>query len=412
MTLIKTKQIDGTFIPEWLVDLFGRMKVSLPFTQLVINQSSAIASEYATGGQVSGTGGTVTALPNEAATSLSVGATTSLVRFRGSRPGLYQAGKPLLLYQTFVLEAGSTNVDKRVGYFYNNNGIYLELRGTNELSFCLRTGTSGSPVVSRVLQANWNLDKFDGTQLGYNFDLTKAHILFIAFEWLGVGDIVVGFIKDRTPIAAHVFSHSNALTGVYMSSPNLFPTWEIERTLAGTGTTTLKSICASLITEGTTEELGRQYAIRKTASYSTGTANTWRAIMLVRLNPAFLNSVVSIIDIDFLITSNNNCIVALVKAPTLSGAYTPTWTTLANTSIQYDEAITSTLSVTNADTSAEWMQCLFGNASIRENASYNNRIDILTSRFNDVPEVYAVCIRTDALNTTVASMVVNLWEQN
>jgi hypothetical protein len=75
----------------------------------------------------------------------------------------YQPGKSLLALMTFVMAPTQTNLRQRVGYFGANDGLYLEQNDT-DVRFVLRKSTSGSvDDTEYVTQANWNVDKFDGT---------------------------------------------------------------------------------------------------------------------------------------------------------------------------------------------------------------------------------------------------------
>jgi hypothetical protein len=57
----------------------------------------------------------------------------------------YQPGKSMLILTTFCMNAAKANLRQRIGYFDENNGIYLEQNGLSEPSFTIRTNTSGTP---------------------------------------------------------------------------------------------------------------------------------------------------------------------------------------------------------------------------------------------------------------------------
>jgi hypothetical protein len=328
---------------------------------------------------------------------------------------LYQPGKPLLEMQTFVLRSGQANVIKRVGYLWGNNGIFLEQNGT-DINIVKRAGMTGSSVETRFAKADWNVDPFDGTGEGYDFDQTKSHILFIAFEWLGVGDVVIGFIRDRTPIVAHVFAHPNQLEGVYISTPALFPTWEIERTQAGGTSATLEAICASLQIEGSLDQLGSSYSVRMpiTDTFNLGAVDTFRPIAFLSLQPSKINSRVKVTSIDLVIQDTCVYQVVLVRNPTITGAFTPTWINKSDRSIRYWFNTSNTLSITNANVDIGEIWSSVG-TNVRQitqpSQSSLDSIDYFGSTFDDTPEIFAVCVAADTANVNVVTMAITLEEQ-
>jgi hypothetical protein len=108
----------------------------------------------------------------------------------------YQPGKSLLIMNTFVLNSAKEGLRQRVGYFGSSNGIYVQLQDST-VSFIRRSSTSGSLVETVVNQSNWNVDKLDGTgPSGITLNISKAQIFWIDMEWLGVGNVRMGFIYN------------------------------------------------------------------------------------------------------------------------------------------------------------------------------------------------------------------------
>jgi alkyl hydroperoxide reductase subunit AhpC len=105
--------------------------------------------------------------------------------------------------------------------FDANNGIFFYADGTT-LKIVRRTYVTGSAADTEKSQSEWNGDKLDGTgKSGYTLDPTKASILFMDFEWLGMGSVRVGFVIDGKFIVAHTFYNANDLSTVYMQTANL-----------------------------------------------------------------------------------------------------------------------------------------------------------------------------------------------
>jgi hypothetical protein len=88
--------------------------------------------------------------------------------------------------------------------------------------FVHRSGVTGVPVDVEVPQANWNIDKMDGTGLSsINLDWTKDQFLVIEMQWQGDGRVRMGFFVNGRIIYAHAFNFSNTLDDVFMSTPSL-----------------------------------------------------------------------------------------------------------------------------------------------------------------------------------------------
>ena len=114
----------------------------------------------------------------------------------------YAPGISTLLRFTFNFNSLITNVRQRVGMFTDQgtypstagDGLYLEADGSAISVVRRYMTTGGTGAEERVLQANWNRDKLDGTGAsGVNLDWTKAQHLVIEYQWLGVGTIRFGF---------------------------------------------------------------------------------------------------------------------------------------------------------------------------------------------------------------------------
>ena len=118
MTYTKPKSPRQTPItlPDYLIDLFGRVRTSDPVIQLQVTQSDPSILLEVTEGQVSGSNTTSVFSPESANTVLSVGSTDGLRRLRTRVPGLYQAGKSLLFLFTFNFGGNSTGTIRAYGY--------------------------------------------------------------------------------------------------------------------------------------------------------------------------------------------------------------------------------------------------------------------------------------------------------
>lgn len=163
----------------------------------------------------------------------------------------YVSGKGQCIFQTFNLNGGVANCLKFVGYSDGTNGIEFRLNGTTAQFAVLSSTTGGNEVVP---QSVWNIDKLDGTGAsGITLDLTKTQILVIDFQALYVGRVRVGFDINGSIFYAHQFTHANSNTHPYLKTANL--PLRCGMACAGTVSTTLTMICATVTQEGGTSDL-------------------------------------------------------------------------------------------------------------------------------------------------------------
>lgn len=264
-------------------DAFGRLRVSDPVT-LFDYQSQYDMGPLLWENDTAGSGSAAHA-PNESAVDLTVTTASGDKVTRQSRQYLrYQPGKSQLALITFAMNAGQANTDQRVGYFDDNNGIFLEYTGTT-LQIVRRSSTSGSPVDTAVTQDNWNITSLP------TLDVTKANILIIDLEWLGVGSVRVGFVIDGQINYVHQFNNANNLSTVYMTTANLPVRYEIENTDTAAAGATLKAICSSVISEGGFEE-NRGIPFSASSGATPVGVTTTARIPLVSIRPkATFNSI-------------------------------------------------------------------------------------------------------------------------
>lgn len=331
-------------------DAFARIRVSEPVLLLEVKRVGSTPDWMGTD-SVTGTG-SATYQANRSSTYLTVGAAAGKAIRQSKARAVYQPGKSLLMFQTFVLAPLQANLVQSVGYFDAKNGIFLKASGASTLAFVRRSYVTGTAVDTDVDRSAWNIDKLDGTGTsGVTLDLTKAQILVADFEWLGVGRVRIGFVVDGQVCYAHQFLHSNrTATSVYMTNPNLPIRWEIEATGTVTGTPTLEAICASISSEGGYQSSGY------TVSANTGTtANSIASggseeILAVRMQSAFTEFATAI---PHAITAANTTSGAflwkLVLNPTETGA--GTWS--AVTGSVMEKNTTRTVTANTGTTLAE-----------------------------------------------------------
>ena len=321
-------------------DAFGRLRVSQPYT--LFDSQSRYAADNQFDTAVTGTGST-TFNSNQASVSMAVtgGGVGSVVR-QTYRVFPYQPGKGLLVLATFLMDNGtSANLNQKVGYFNTQNGVFFQ-RTSGINSFVLRTSITGTPSDARaVAQSSWNGDKLDGTgPSGLTLDLTHPQILWMDFEWLGVGSVRCGFIINGAYIVCHTFDTANVYgSTVYMTTAILPVRYEITTTTSAVAAT-LTQICSSVVSEGGFEQTSVEYTASMTNLTASSYLNTsYKPLISIRLASGSTGAVVIPIGVNFLPSTADNFQIALVKNATLS---TPSWSAVASDSnVEFDIGSTS-----------------------------------------------------------------------
>ena len=327
------------------VDAFGRARVSSPVTLF------DSFHRYQDNGKIntanSATGASTTHDTNSSIVSLNVDTTSgSFVKRESSRVFAYQPGKSLQILQTYILSPAKANLRQRYGYFNEDNGVFIQLNGT-ELSFVVRSKSTGSVVENKVTQANWNMDKLDGTGPSrLTLDISKAQIQFIDIEWLGLGTVRVGFVINGQFIHCHSFHHANFITNTYMTTGCLPVRAEIENTGTTASSSTLQIVCTSVLSEGGYELRGRPRTTGNgvlTADLRTlATAGTFYPLQSIRLKSDRLDAIVIPKNVSILGTSNTTRYKwKIVTGATINGA---TWTSAGSDSnVEYNANTAATM---------------------------------------------------------------------
>jgi len=322
------------------VDAFNRLKVSNPFTLFDSQHRFQANDKWDSFGV---TGGTATFAENESAINMTVGTTLgSKITRETKRVFAYQPGKSLLVLNTFAFATPKEGLRQRVGYFgltggatagIPYNGIFLEQNGLT-LSFVQQSASLNTTTT--INQKDWNSDTFDGLgACGRILDVSKANILWMDIEWLGVGDVRCGFFVDGRPVVAHTFHHDNLYPTTYMTTATLPMRQELENLTAQASDSTAKSICASVLSEGGYEAFSRRFNIStSTTPVNLPNADTYYPVLSIRLNPNRLDAAIVPSNISAIVTTNT----WVQYRITINGTFTgtePTWTTHYGGSVDY-----------------------------------------------------------------------------
>jgi hypothetical protein len=322
-------------------DAFGRIRTSSPLTLFDSSHRYKDNGLWATS---TATGGTSIFDANAGLVDLSVTTSSgsSVIR-ETTKCFSYQPGKSLLVMSTFVLSPAKTNLRQRIGYYGAANGMYLELDNTT-LSFVERSSSTGSLLETRVAQSDWNIDPLNGTgPSNLTLDPTKAQILWMDIEWLGLGTVRMGFVINGKFIHCHSFHHANIITSTYITTASLPLRYEITNTAATASASTLKQVCSTILSEGGYELRGLQQAIGTTITspHVLTTAGTYYPVISLRLKSAALDAIVILTALSILAaTANANYSWRVVASATTTGG---TWTSAGTeSSVEYNLTGTAT----------------------------------------------------------------------
>lgn len=334
------------------IDAFGRTRVSqvttqADFKQLHDNLPLFIDTEL--NGSASSTH-TATNAETEIATNNSGDWVVAQTKQRFN----YQSGKSQEIFMTlhsFGLEA---NVVKRIGYFSSSvaspfdadlDGFWFESNGTTFDFVSSKTGTE----TSRVSRADW-YDPMDGTgESGLDFGTLDGNIINqFDFEWLGLGRIRFVFVSGGNRYLVHSVDFVNGskrqttegwvmidanFKGVYMSSPNQPLRWEVRQTGVGSGS--MCYICSTVGSEGSINKVGKVLSVDNGTTHINATNNSRiYLIHAIRLNSAKLDTVIDILDLTFLATTNDDYLWSVRLNPTISSG-TVTYSALTDSSLDH-----------------------------------------------------------------------------
>jgi hypothetical protein len=314
---------DITFADSAAVDAFGRLRVSSPTAYVFDAQFTYDLQPLLWEPVTNGSGATVThdSTNRQALMTFSSTATGGKAYVQSFEHFRYQPGRSQQVYITFNFIEAVANCLKFAGYSDGTNGIELQQDGTTvQLKLLSGTGVG----TQTATQANWNLDKMDGTGVsGLTLNLTKQQLLIIDFQALYSGRVRVGFDIDGIPHYVHEFLHANVVTQPYIQSANL--PIRVGMTCTGTVSTTMHFTCSSVVSEngqaGAVE--GFTFSTEGTVTASSG-ARTH--VLSIRPKTTF-NSIANRIKfipeaINVLVTGTNPVLWELCVGQAISGTTT------------------------------------------------------------------------------------------
>ncbi|NDG32972.1 hypothetical protein EB118_23255 [bacterium] len=331
------------------VDAFGRSRQSQPYTLFESSYRYEDNGLFATANSASG-GSSAYAEYTQSFNMTVTTAADSYVYRESKKVFAYQPGKSLQILNTFVMDSAKAGLRQRVGYFDDENGLFLERNGASQVRLVKRSKVTGSVVDTPVEQSDWNIDKLDGTGPSLlTLNLDNPQIFFVDMEWLGVGSVRFGFAINGQLIWCHSIHHANldlSPKGAYMQTACLPVRYEIYNTSSTASGSTLKQICSTVISEGGYQYRGQLRTfgtnVAAASQFRLTTIGTYYPVLAFRLNPS-KNDAVILPEIITAVPINNGFYrYKIISNPTISGA---TWAnTSGNSAVQYNSNTSATVS--------------------------------------------------------------------
>jgi hypothetical protein len=323
-------------------DAFGRFRSSSPRVLF----SSDLKYDKAPLDWESSTGGSSTDTHAPASSGTTIAVTTNAETVRRQTRLYFRApeGRGMLLRIGGVFGAAVAGVDRRMGLFDTDNGIFLEQNSTTALNVVSRSKQTGSIVNTVVARASWNIDVMDGTgESGVTLDITDAQIFVVDMAGPLVGSVRVGFVVNGRTVYVHRFANENVRAVPYQTTGVLPIRFEVINT-TGASAAGLLCLGVSLHSEGDSEEpLGHAYSANNGKTVVSSIGATELAVISIRPRALF-NSIANraaIIPQSFSIYSTSQAgIVRVVQGAALGGS--PSYSNAdSNSVVEFDVAGTT-----------------------------------------------------------------------
>lgn len=250
------------------------------------------------------------------------------VALRQSRPYVrYRPGKSQQIFVTgnFGSAAGFS---AQMGYGDDNDGFFVVHQLGLGWGIIYRSSTSGAPVNQVVLQANWNLDRLNGTgPSGITLDPTKQQLVTIDFGWLGIDAVRIGFVFGNQIVYCHQFDFANQIDVPYMQRGSLPVRWSCEN-VSGAGS--MLATCSSVQSEGGFNTLGVLRATSRgnssvSLNFTTG-STALVPILTVRLASGYTRASLEAVNFDVFAVGNATFEIQILVNATLTKTVPPlTW---------------------------------------------------------------------------------------
>jgi len=397
--------------PTPQLDAFGRLRISQPQTLFDSQQRFALDRSFVSN---TASDGSVSFIPTQSSANLTVVNTAGSYAARETRYVFkYQPGKSQLALMTFVMAPlSSGNLRQQVGYFGTEGGYFVQV--SDQLYICERSNVTGTVSHSNVAQSSWNGDKLNGSGAsGISLDMTKSQIFFIDMEWLGVGSVRTGFVINGQFVVAHTFHHANIYSTAYMTTACLPVRYEIQAlTVSAPATSNLTQICSTVMSEaGYTEPLTLFSNLTHFTGLTVGTS--WIPLISIRLDPARLEAITNIKQIELVLTSADTLQWALWSNVTVSALTGASFTTPPNNgSVVVDKSATA-LNVTGCWQVASGLvtNSTGGSSSSTTLELTNYFSQIGRDSFSKTSEIFTLAVIRGTGSSTCAGYALLSWQE-
>lgn len=206
-------------------------------------------------------------------------------------------------------------------------GHFFELSGNQW--FVVERANSPNNIlnVNRVPQAQWNIDTCganpSSSPSGFRLETTRPQTLIALIErqWLGLGNVRLGFFMYGRPIFVHSFQN-RGLNRPYTHLPKLPIRYELEKVAGGSDlSANFASICTASHIMGDYTPFGSLFALPTNLTYTVSTVDTvLRPILAIRLQQQYCRATFKLKDVE--IFASGDGAYSLLKNPIISNTIT------------------------------------------------------------------------------------------
>jgi len=301
------------------LDAFSRLRVGLPKLRLSALFDTDLRPLLWDTAVTAG--GTVVKNANHIGADLAVVASGDKAILSTKEYFVYRAGQSQQVMATLNFQGLGPNIEKRAGYFDDNNGMFFHYTDGGA-AVVVRSDATGSVVDTEVRQADWNVDTMDGTgPSGVTVDWTKTQILVMDFQALFVGRVRFYLDIDGILYPVHEQNHANVETIPYISTAKLPVRYEIEAVGSVSTNATMLASCATVNREGGDDEPSVQQEARTAGSVTVGAA--WETVLGVRVKAANLRATLRLLNVSVFNGDADTIEYAVILNPSYAGS--PTW---------------------------------------------------------------------------------------
>lgn len=350
------------------------------------------------------TAGTATSIYDEpnAQVIMSTSANNDYVIRQTTSRAIYQPGKGQLFEASFSNFQLQTNVIKRLGYYttttsapYNSvvDGFLLESNGqTNQISF--QIWKSGTTIYSADT-TTWSNDDF----LVSSIDWSKTQLMFVDFQWLGVGRLRFGLVINGQVRIFTTHTGTNNLSTIYMTAPNQPIRYEIRQVGAGSGS--FNMICSQISLEGSLNRLQQSLGLTQFNTIQASTAGSKYPLIGYRIANGYDGANITLSDIQTLNTttpSKSDFYLTVELNPTLSSG--SVFTGVTNSAVAYSLGTGQTV------TTSGYVLATFlgsGGATQVDNFQFQDNVVRPGIRVNGTYDEIWICVVSQGNNQTFRS---------